>query len=143
MAFADKMKSMATANALREFDLPCPTTIEEIFSKLNEHAAAFPTPFSGKGGLAGKRIVFEKEPDLDVTIWLYLQRGTHIRMQPNVTENHTSINGIRLDKNSMLRRGVRGAIVDLPLARSEYTDRVADTVRGILTAGLRGETPQP
>lgn len=134
MAFAGKMKAMATAAALREFDLPYPTTIEEVYARLDEKAAAFPMPFSLKGGIAGKRIVFEKEPDLDVTIWLYLQNGTHIRIQPNVTESRTSVNGFRLDKNSMLRRGVRGAIVDLPAARGEYTDRVANVVQSILTS---------
>ena len=70
--FAGTMKEAAFATSPREFDLSYSTTLEEIFDKLNARRTAFQMPFQIKGGVAGQRIVFEKEPNLDVTLWLYL-----------------------------------------------------------------------
>ena len=130
--FADTAKAVATATSPREFDLPYSTTLEEVLEKLNARAAAFQMPFSIKGGIPGQRIVFEKEPNLEVTLWLYVKDGTHIRMQPSVSQNSTSVNGMRVDKNSVLRRGVKNMAVSLPLARGEYIDLVTETVKKIL-----------
>ena len=79
--FAGTMKEAAFATSPREFDLSYSTTLEEIFDKLNARRTAFQMPFQIKGGVAGQRIVFEKEPNLDVTLWLYLSNGTHIRIR--------------------------------------------------------------
>lgn len=130
--FADTAKAVATATSPREFDLPYSTTLEEVLEKLNARAAAFQMPFSIKGGIPGQRIVFEKEPNLEVTLWLYVKDGTHIRMQPSISQNSTSVNGMRVDKNSVLRRGVKNMAVSLPLARGEYIDLVTETVKKIL-----------
>lgn len=130
--FADTTKAVATATRPREFDLPYATTLEEILAKLNARAAAFQMPFSIKGGIPGQRIVFEKEPNLEVTLWLYVKDGTHIRMQPNISQNSTSVNGMRVDKNSVLRQGVKNMAVAMPLARGEYIDHVTETVQKIL-----------
>ena len=77
--FTNTMKEAAFATNPREFDLPAPTTLEEIMEKLNARAAAFQMPFKIKGGVPGQRISFEKEPNLDVGLWLYLKDGTHVR----------------------------------------------------------------
>ena len=130
--FADTTKAVATATRPREFDLPYATTLEEVLAKLNARAAAFQMPFSIKGGIPGQRIVFEKEPNLEVTLWLYVKDGTHIRMQPSISQNSTSVNGMRVDKNSVLRQGVKNMAVALPLARGEYIDHVTETVQKIL-----------
>lgn len=130
--FADTAKAVATATSPREFDLPYSTTLEEVLEKLNARAAAFQMPFSIKGGIPGQRIVFEKEPNLEVTLWLYVKDGTHIKMQPSISQNSTSVNGMRVDKNSVLRRGVKNMAVSLPLARGEYIDLVTETVKKIL-----------
>lgn len=130
--FADTAKAVATATSPREFDLSYSTTLEEVLSKLNARAAAFQMPFSIKGGIPGQRIVFEKEPNLDVTLWIYVKNGTHIRVQPSISQNSTSINGVRVDKNSVLRQGAKNMAVELPLARGEYIDRVTDTVKKLL-----------
>ena len=37
-------------------------------------------PFQIKGGVPGQRISFEKEPNVDVGLWLFLKDGTHIRI---------------------------------------------------------------
>lgn len=131
-SFADTAKAVATATSPREFDLSYATTLEEILSKLSARSAAFQMPFSIKGGIPGQRIVFEKEPNLDVTIWLYVKDGTHIRIQPSISNNSTTVNGVRVDKNSVLRRGVKDVAVSLPVARGEYIDFVTETVRKIL-----------
>ena len=94
-AFAGTMKEAAFATSPREFDLSYSTTLEEIFDKLNARRTAFQMPFQIKGGVAGQRIVFEKEPNLDVTLWLYLSNGTHIRIQPVISEAKASVGGVR------------------------------------------------
>ncbi len=131
-SFTDTAKAVATATSPREFDLSYSTTLEEVLDKLNTRASAFQMPFSIKGGIPGQRIVFEKEPNLEVTLWLYVKDGTHIRMQPSISQNSTSINGMRVDKNSALRRGVKNTAVSIPIARGEYIDYVTETVKKIL-----------
>ena len=113
------MKDVAFATSPREFDLSYSTTLEEIMEKLNARRAAFQMPFQIKGGIPGQRISFEKEPSLDVGLWLFLKDGTHIRMQPVITESKMSVGGMRVDKNSVLRKGLKGATVGL--ATVSYT----------------------
>lgn len=130
-SFGETAKAMATATAPREFDLSYSTTLEEVYEKLSARAAAFQMPFSIKGGIPGQRIAFEREENLEVGIWVYVN-DSHIRVQPNVSTNTTSVNGMRVDKNSALRKGVKASAVDMPLARGEYCDAVTETVRRIL-----------
>lgn len=127
------MKDLAFATSPREFDLSYSTTIEEIMEKLAARRVAFQMPFQIKGGVAGQRIVFEKEPNLDVTLWLYLSNGTHIRIQPVISEAKASVGGVRVDKNSALRKGVKGATIGLATDRGGYIDAVADAVQKILS----------
>lgn len=131
-SFTDSVKEAAFATNPREFDLPYSTTLEEIMEKLNARAAAFQMPFQIKGGVPGQRISFEKEPNLDVGLWLFLKDGTHIRIQPVISENQTTIGGMRVDKNSALRKGVKGATIGLATERGNYIDTVAETVKKIL-----------
>ena len=130
--FKENAKAMATSTLPREFDISYSTTLEEVYEKLNARAAAFQMPFEIKGGIAGQRIAFVKEPDLDIAIWLYVKDGNHIKIVPNLQQSQTSVNGIRVDKNSVLRRGVKGAYVDIHVERGAYADKVADTVKKIL-----------
>jgi hypothetical protein len=128
----ENAKAMATSTLPREFDISYSTTLEEVYEKLNARAAAFQMPFEIKGGIAGQRIAFVKEPDLDIAIWLYVKDGSHIKIVPNLQQSQTSVNGIRVDKNSVLRRGVKGAYVDIHVERGAYADKVTDTVKKIL-----------
>ena len=130
--FAGTIKEAAFATSPREFDLSYSTTLEEILDRLNARRSAFQMPFQIKGGVAGQRIVFEREPNLDVTLWLYLSNGTHIRVQPVISEAKASVGGVRVDKNSVLRKGVKGATVGLATDRGGYIDAVTDAVRKIL-----------
>ena len=126
------MKDVAFATSPREFDLSYSTTLEEIMEKLNARRAAFQMPFQIKGGVPGQRISFEKEPNVDVGLWLYRRDGTHIRIQPVITEAKTSVGGMRVDKNSVLRKGLKGATVGLATERGAYIDTVTETVKKIL-----------
>ena len=130
--FKENAKAMATSTLPREFDISYSTTLEEVYEKLNARAAAFQMPFEIKGGIAGQRIAFVKEPDLDIAIWLYVKDGSHIKIVPNLQQSQTSVNGIRVDKNSVLRRGVKGAYVDIHVERGAYANKVTDTVKKIL-----------
>lgn len=134
--FTDSMKEAAFATNPREFDLPYSTTLEEIMEKLSARAAAFQMPFKLKGGVPGQRISFEREPNLDVGLWLFLKDGTHIRIQPVISESTTTVGGMRVDKNSVLRKGMKGATVGLATERGAYIDTVTETVKKI----LNGET---
>ena len=129
---AGTMKDVAFATSPREFDLSYSTTLEEIMEKLNARRAAFQMPFQIKGGVPGQRISFEKEPNVDVGLWLYLKDGTHIRIQPVITEAKMSVGGMRVDKNSVLRKGLKGATVGLATERGGYIDIVTETVKKIL-----------
>lgn len=126
------MKDVAFATSPREFDLSYSTTLEEIMEKLNARKAAFQMPFQIKGGIPGQRISFEKEPNVDVGLWLFLKDGTHIRIQPVITESKMSVGGMRVDKNSALRKGLKGATVGLATERGGYIDTVTETVKKIL-----------
>lgn len=130
--FADTAKAVATATSPREFDLPYATTLEEVYAKLSARSSAFQMPFSIKGGIPGQRIVFEKEPNLDVALWLYVKDGSHIRIMVNLSQNQTTVNGMRVDKNSVLRQGAKNVAVSMPIARGEYVDHVTETVKKIL-----------
>lgn len=130
--FTDSMKEAAFATNPREFDLSYSTTLEEVMEKLNARASAFQMPFKIKGGVPGQRISFEKEPNLDVGLWLFLKDGTHIRIQPVISENTASVGGMRVDKNSVLRKGVKGATIGLATERGGYIDAVTETVKKIL-----------
>lgn len=74
------IKSIATATAPREFELSYSTTIEEVYEKLSARASAFKMPFKIKEGIPGKRISFEKEPNLDVTIWVFSRTATKSKL---------------------------------------------------------------
>ena len=94
------IKSMATATAPREFELSYSTTIEEVYEKLSARASAFKMPFKIKEGIPGKRISCEKEPNLDVTVWIFVKDGNKIKVMASIQESNTTINGVRIDKNS-------------------------------------------
>lgn len=94
----ENLKDSMTATFPREFDIPNAMTIQEIYDKLNARAAAFQMPFSVKGGIPGERVVFEKEPNLDVIIWLHVKNGTHIKITPVTQDSSAKINGIDVGK---------------------------------------------
>ena len=113
------IKAMAAATAPREFELSYTTTIEDVYEKLSTHASAFKMPFKIKGGIPGKRISFEKEPNLDVTVWVFVKDGNKIKVMANIQENTTTVNGMRVDKNSVIQKGVSG-VANLPIQRGDY-----------------------
>lgn len=125
------IKAMAAATAPREFELSYTTTIEDVYEKLSTHASAFKMPFKIKGGIPGKRISFEKEPNLDVTVWVFVKDGNKIKVMANIQENTTTVNGMRVDKNSVIQKGVSG-VANLPIQRGEYLDEVTENVKKIL-----------
>ena len=125
------IKSIATATAPREFELSYSTTVEEVYEKLSARASAFKMPFKIKEGIPGKRISFEKEPNLDVTIWVFVKDGNKIKVMANIQENKTTVNGMRVDKNSVMQKGIKG-VANLPIERGEYLDEVTEKVKKIL-----------
>ncbi len=125
------IKTMATATAPREFELSYSTTVEEVYEKLSARASAFKMPFKIKEGIPGKRISFEKEPNLDVTVWLFVKDNNKIKIMANIQENNTTVNGMRVDKNSVIQKGVKG-VAELPLERGKYLDEVTEKVKKIL-----------
>lgn len=125
------LKDSMTATFPREFDIPNAMTLGEIYDRLNERASAFQMPFSVKGGVPGERIVFAKEPNLDVTIWLHVKNGTHIKITPVTQSSSATINGIDVGKNSVMRKGIKG-VASRPMLQGQYIDGVTDTIKKIL-----------
>jgi len=128
------LAEMAKAQAPRTFDLPAPITAEEAYAKLQARAAAFEMPFELKNGLGGKNIGFKKQQATDVIISVSFKENT-VKVTPIIQENKTSAGigsiSMRVDKNSMLRKGI-GGVMDLPMQRGAYTDEVTETIRKIL-----------
>ena len=125
------IKSIATATAPREFELSYSTTVEEVYEKLSARASAFKMPFKIKEGIPGKRISFQKEPNLDFTIWFFVKDVNKIKVMENIQENKTTVNGMRVDKNSVMQKGIKG-VANLPIERGEYLDEVTEKVKKIL-----------
>ena len=100
-------------------------------------------PFSVKGGIPGERVVFEKEPNLDVIIWLHVKNGTHIKITPVTQDSSAKINGIDVGKNSVMRKGVKG-VASRPLLHLHllllHLLLLADLkeILGVHAAGLTG-----
>lgn len=125
------MKDVAFATSPREFDLSYSTTLEEIMEKLNARRAAFQMRSRSRAASRATHLVRER-PNVDVGLWLFLKDGTHIRIQPVITEAKMSVGGMRVDKNSALRKGLKGATVGLATERGAYIDTVTETVKKIL-----------
>ena len=129
------LQDFAKSTVAREFDLGREWTQEEAFDKLNDRAAAFQMPFSIKNGIGGQRIAFEKEPNLDVALNVFVN-GNHVKVQPVVKQSTSTVGvggiNMRTDKNSVLRKGVKG-VASMPLLQGEYIDTVTETIRKILS----------
>lgn len=125
---------MAKATAPRTFELSAPLTIEEAYEKINARAAAFQMPFELKGGIGGSAITFKKEKVTDVIIRMTI-KDNEVKITPVIQENKTSVGvggmNMRVDKNSLARKGVKG-VMDLPMQRGAYTDEVMETIKKIL-----------
>ena len=128
------LAEMAKATAPRTFELAAPITAEEAYEKLQARAAAFELPFSLKTGIGGKNIVFKKEKVTDVIISVSFKENT-VKVTPMIQENKTSVGvgnvNMRVDKNSVARKGMKG-VMDLPMQRGAYTDTVTETIKKIL-----------
>ena len=128
------LNEMAKATIPREVELSCEMTTEEVFEKIKARAAAFEAPFSLKSGMNGKKIVFEKHPELDVVLNVTVD-GNVLKVKSMVLENQSAVGiggaSFRTDKNSVLKKGV-GGVMNLPVQRGEYIDKVTDTIRKIL-----------
>ena len=93
--------------------------------------ATFPREFDIPNAMTIERIVFTKEPNLDVTIWLHVKNGTHIKITPVTQSSSATINGIDVGKNSVMRKGIKG-VASRPMLQGQYIDGVTDTIKKIL-----------
>lgn len=127
------LTEMGKAVSPRTFELTAPLTIEEAFEKLQARAAAFQMPFDLKKGIGGIHIAFKKEKVTDVIVHISIKENT-VKVTPLVQENASSVSmggiSMRTDKNSLGRKGVKG-MLDLPMQRGAYIDRVTETARKI------------
>lgn len=128
------LAEMAKATAPRNWELSAPLTIEELYEKMQARAAAFQMPFELKKGIGGLHIAFKKEQVTDVIVTISI-KDNNIKVTPVIQENKTSVGvggvNMRVDKNSVMRKGVKG-VMDLPMQRGAYTDEVIDTVKKII-----------
>lgn len=128
------VQDYAKATATRKLELGREWTLEEVYEKLNARAAAFQMPFAIRSGIGGQRIAFETEKNLDVALQVFVN-GNQVKVQPMVKQSTATVGvggiNMRVDKNSALRKGVKGA-VSLPLLQGEYVDTVTGTIQKIL-----------
>jgi len=128
------LAEMAKATAPRTFELGAAMTAEEAFPKLQARAAAFQMPFDLKKGIGGPNITFKKEAETDVIISVSFKDNV-VKITPMIQENKTSVGvggmNMRVDKNSVARKGVKG-VMDLPMQRGAYIDAVTETIKKIL-----------
>lgn len=110
-------------------------TLEEIFDKMNARAADFRLPFKLKKGLFGKRIEFEKDKDLELIVNVTV-KGKEVTVRPVVQRNQTAIGTgdvqIRIDKNSIFGKGIKG-VLNTPAERGKFVAETAETIRKILS----------
>jgi len=125
---------MGKAMSPRKFELSTPITIEEAYEKLSARAAAFQMPFELKKGIGGPSITFKKEKVTDIVVRMTI-KDNEVKITPVLQESSTSVGvggiSMRVDKNSLGRKGVQG-VLDLPMQRGAYTDEVMETIKKIL-----------
>ena len=125
---------MGLALSARHLDLPREYTAEELYELLSRRSAAFQMPFQLKGGIGGSRIVFKKEPNLDVALTVTL-KGNRMKVMPAVMQNQTNVStgnfSMDVGKNSVLRKGFQG-VLDRPMLQGAYIDTVTETIRKLV-----------
>jgi len=130
----ESLAEMAKATAPRKFELAAAITAEEAFAKLQPRAAAFQMPFELKKGIGGPNITFKKEQETDIIISVSFKEN-EVKVTPILQENKTSVGvggmNMRVDKNSLAQKGVKG-VMDLPMQRGAYIDTVTETIKKIL-----------
>ncbi len=108
--------------------------IDELYSKLSPRASEFKNEFELKKGLFGKKIQFKKDAETDLIINVTV-KGNVITVKPVIQENKTSVGvggvDFRVDKNSVLKKGI-GGVMDIPIQRGNYLKDVAETIKNIL-----------
>lgn len=110
-------------------------TLEEIYEKMNVRASDFRLPFKLKKGLFGKKIEFERDKDLELVVNVTV-KGKEVTVRPVIHQNKTAVGTgnvqIRIDKNSMFRKGVKG-VLNTPAERGKFVAETAEKIRKILS----------
>lgn len=121
------INEMAKATAPRNFSADPALTIDALYEKLNARATAFPVPFERKGGVGGERIVFKREPKLDVALTVTVKDGT-VRVTPNITSNQSSVSvgGIPVAGTTV------SGTMNKTMQQGAYIDGVTQTIQKIL-----------
>ena len=92
-------------------------------------------PFKLKKGLFGKKIEFERDSDLELVVTVTV-KGSEVTVRPIVQQNHTTV-GVggfeaRVDKNGILRKGLKG-VLNMPAERGKRVAETAEIIKSILT----------
>lgn len=110
-------------------------TLEEIYEKMNARASDFRLPFKLKKGLLGKKIEFEKDKDLELVVNVTV-KGKEVTVRPVIHQNQTALGTgnvqIRIDKNSMFGKGIKG-VLNTPAERGKRISETAEIIRNILS----------
>lgn len=127
-------KEMMSADNPVKFQLNREMELEEIYEKMNSRASEFKMPFKLKKGIMGKSIQFDTDKDLELSIRVTV-KGKEVTVKPIVKQNQTSVGAggfqVRVDRNSALRKGVKG-VLNMPIERQKCVKATADTIQKIL-----------
>lgn len=127
-------KEMLEAQKPIKIQLSKELELDEVYSMMNSKASQFKNEFELKKSLLGKRIQFKKDAETDLIVTVTVKSDTVI-VKPVIQENKTTVGvgnvDFRVDKNSMLNKGISG-VANIPLQRAEYLKNIAETIKNIL-----------
>ncbi len=126
------LKDSMTATFPREFDIPNAMTIQEIYDKLNAHAAAFQMPFFDQGRRSWRAHRFLQRS----RTWMLLSGSTSRtartsrsrRLHRAAAPRSTALMSVR---TALCARASKG-VASRPMLQGQYIDGVTDTIKKIL-----------
>ena len=128
MGFFDDLKTAAYAEMPRKIQCNRTITIEELYELLQQHAEEFPVPFKLSTFL-GKRIVFAREPKLEMQIWVMV-KGNEITVRPNAQDAEFETEGFAI--SSVFLKNLESGLLGAELNRDTYINYMTDTITRIV-----------
>lgn len=126
MGFMDSLKKAAYAEVPRKIEMGRSMSIEELYAMLEQHQEEFPVPFK-LNSLLGKRIVFKREPKLELQLWVTVKDNI-ITVRPNAQEGTIETGGFSI-KTTTLKNGFGLAT---EFNRDDYVNDVTDKIAAIV-----------
>ena len=126
MGIKEDLKKAINSAAPRKIEMNRSMTIEELFALLDQHKEEFSVPFKLSGFL-GKRIIFKREPKLEMQLWVTVKRN-EITLRPNIQEGTIETDGFSI-RTADLKNGFG---LSTELNRDDYVNDVVAKITKIV-----------